>query len=382
MKTLKKTTASLIAFALSASAFAASDMDARVRELEKKMDKIAVTTDTGSFGACTATARPEPDGKGWFLSLDVLYWQTKVGGSAYAISNQKEINSPVIQVGTVREPSFKWDFGVKAGIGYDFNHDGWDIYGEFTYLNNTANSSSSVSSPAGLMPINAPLWLTASSQQNILNNNYAEFATNASSNLDMKFYDLNLELGRDFFVSKELAFRPHFGLKSTWITLDQNSKFTGGSTAYTITDTAGNAVNINGLNLSTLYSDTDSKVYGLGPRAGVNSRWFLGEGFSFYGDASSALLFGYLNNKYESNYSTYPDNTVKVKYKFHALIPTTNFGLGLAYDKYTMNNTQHIHISLGYENQIFWDSSYLAGATASPYNIGFYGVDLKVRWDF
>src|SRR5260221_209151 len=115
MKALKNSSPLLVAFALSVSAFAASDMDTRVRELEKKVSLLSTTTDSGSFGAVTAIARPETYSKGWFLSLDVLYWQTKVGGAAYATSTQQEANTPVIAIGSVREPSFKWDFGVKAG---------------------------------------------------------------------------------------------------------------------------------------------------------------------------------------------------------------------------------------------------------------------------
>ncbi|MBM3192200.1 MAG: hypothetical protein FJZ63_06095 [Chlamydiae bacterium] len=363
-------------------ALAASDLDKRVRELEKKLEAISATTAEDTFGAVTALARPETLGKHFFLSLDVLYWQSKVGGTAYAQSTQLVVNMPVTEVGSIREPSFDWDFGIKAGIGYNFSHDGWDGFAEFTYLHNKASDSTSVNRPAGLYPLDAPLALTASSEQDILRHNVVDFALEAESSLSVKFYDLNVELGRDFFVSEYLGIRPSFGLKSTWMALDQHSSFTGGGTAYTLTDTANASIAIEGLQLSILRSDRNNKMYGLGPRAALNSRWFFGEGFSFYGNASAGLLFSYFKNSYYSTYSTYPSNISNVKYRFHALVPTADFGLGLAYDNYVMEKTQHIHISLGYENKVFWDAGYLASATTSPFNVGFYGVDLKIRWDF
>jgi hypothetical protein len=49
------------------------------------------------------------------------------------------------------------------------------------------------------------------------------------------------------------------------------------------------------------------------------------------------------------------------------------------YDAYIMCDTQRVGISLGYENQYYWDIAYVGNQTRS---LGLYGVTLKLQWDF
>ena len=44
----------------------------------------------------------------------------------------------------------------------------------------------------------------------------------AKSMLKLGYNNVNLELGRHYFVSHRLSFMPHFGVKSSWIDLKQN----------------------------------------------------------------------------------------------------------------------------------------------------------------
>ena len=68
----------------SSAAFAAMDMDSRVTQLESQMSQVRTETAMGTYGANTASARAEVDGRGWFITADVLYWHAKVGGTEYA----------------------------------------------------------------------------------------------------------------------------------------------------------------------------------------------------------------------------------------------------------------------------------------------------------
>ncbi|NRA89809.1 MAG: hypothetical protein HRU43_01545 [Simkaniaceae bacterium] len=73
---------------LSSQVFAEADREVRLNELEQQMKQVATETAMGTYGANTAIARPEVDGKGWFVSADVLYWKGRVGGTEYAFSDQ------------------------------------------------------------------------------------------------------------------------------------------------------------------------------------------------------------------------------------------------------------------------------------------------------
>jgi hypothetical protein len=386
MNALKKTSLALIAFAISASAFAGTDLETRVHELEKKMDMMSTTTAAETFGPKMALARPEPNGKGWFLTFDVLYWQSKVAGLDYAdVVSPLSANAVVSNV-SERTPDFDWTFAFKVGIGYKFCHDGWDAHFEYTYYRNTATDSYSTEYPTALSPEQTSVFLiTAQNQAAIIGSAYPQYATDGSSSIRLTFNDINLDLGRDYFVSKNLSLRPSFGLKASWITLRGETTYSGGGTAYTVTVPVGgtsDTVNVTGLGPNTVYVNRYQKFVGIGPRASVDSKWHLGNDISFYGDVAGALLFGYFRNTSNGTYSANPTNSFSYSNKFHALVPTGDCELGLVYDKYVMCDTQHFSISLGYETQYFWDINYTSFSGETPYGLGMYGVNLDLRWDF
>lgn len=381
MNALKKTSAALIAFAMSASAFAGTDLDTRVHELEKKIDMMSTTTAAGTFGPKTALARAEPNGKGWFLTLDVLYWQSKVEGAQYAFSVPSNTSAMKLQA-TTREPRFDWTFAFKAGLGYNFFHDGWDARAEYTYFRNEASDSYAVTSPAAIFPQDpAFLGVTAANQLDYANKVFADFATSSNGNLKLNLNDLILDLGRAFFVSKNLSLRPSIGLKATWLTLKGNARFTGGGVAFSGTF-AGVTYSVDGLGANTAYGTINQKLFGLGPRAGVDTKWHLGNDISVYGNVAGALLFGYFKSDSQATYSALPNNILSLSGRWHRLVPTVDFELGLMYDRYIMCDTQHFSISLGYETQYYWQASYLGANTVGVSGVGMYGVNLKFRWDF
>lgn len=383
MNALKKTSAALIAFAISASAFAGTDLETRVHELEKKIDMMSTTTSSDTFGPKLALARPEPNGKGWFLTFDVLYWQTKVGGVQYASAVSPEVASPIARSSTPREPEFDWTFAFKAGIGYKFFHDGWDAHFEYTYFRNDASDSYSTTLPTVIEPAIPELFgLTGTTVADLLGGSgLSTFATQTSANFRVNFNDINLDLGRDFFVSQNLSLRPSMGLKASWLSFRQNVTLSGGGTAYEYTVFNLIPLKEKGLGANTIYAEAHQKFVGIGPRASVDTRWHLGNDISFYGDVAGALLFGYFRTDGEATYTGNTANYFTAQDKFHRVIPTVDFELGLIYDKYVMCDTQHFSISLGYETQYFWDVNYLSTSKA-PQGLAMYGINLDIRWDF
>lgn len=377
MKALKKTSAALIAMAVSASAFAGSDLETRVVELEKKIDMISTTTATGVYGVKTASARAEPDGYGWNLSLDVLYWQTKLGGAAYGqVNNAYGLNvSPINTREVTQEPRFKWDFGVKFGIGYNFDYDKWDSRLEYTYFRNQADSHvRKLSLPSVVVSdlLDAAAPLMYESVSDFINDRVHDvFAQEGQGYVDNKFDDLFIDLGRNYFVSKYLSMRPAFGVEATWFNLRATAKFMGGVTQREIG--YGDLIAVGD---EAMRFENERHFYGIGPRVSFDTKWHLGESFCFYGDVKGALLFSYIKNEYEATYTGQPNNAAKRIHNYHSLNPAVKFELGIMYDKYCMNDTQHFSIALGYENQYYW------GASFYDTGVGMYGVNLRLQWDF
>lgn len=382
MNALKKTSATLIAFAISASAFAGSDLETRVHELEKKVDMMSTSTPAETFGPKLALSRPEPNGKGWFLTFDVLYWQSKVGGMEYVISDGANVFSPIVHTTNPREAEFDWTFAFKAGIGYKFFHDGWDTHFEYTYFHNNGSDSYAVTKPSALHPLQEQeiSLITAVTAADIANSNILKFCEQSSTQLKLSFNDINLDLGRDFFVSKYLSLRPSVGLKASWISLKSSSQYTGGDIRHTFLVGTVSVAEA-GLGTNILYANINEKFNGIGPRASLDTKWYLGNDISIYGDLAGALEFGYFRLDSNATFTGQPANSISDTQKIHRLVPTVDFELGLMYEKFMMCDTQHFSISLGYETQYFWDVNYIT-YTYAPEGIGMYGVNLDLRWDF
>ena len=109
------------------------DMDSRVTQLENQMQQVRTETAMGTYGAQTASARAEVDGYGWFFNFDVLYWHAKVGGTEFAYTDQ-DPRAQLPVKGRTKDIDFEWDWGIRVGLGYNFEHDGWDLRGHILGL--------------------------------------------------------------------------------------------------------------------------------------------------------------------------------------------------------------------------------------------------------
>lgn len=377
MKNLHKFAFTLVSSILASSAFAASDVENRLNELEKKVSSISAINSMDNLGPNLASARAEPKGMGWNLSVDVLYWQTKVAPSDYCYLNDGAVDSPINYTLTNQFVDYDWNWGFKVAAGYNFEHDQWDTKLEYTYFRNSGNNSvGPVCAPSAIQSkdLDEAYVLTQDSISEFLDLNLVSVnAAEARAHVKNSYDNLYWDLGRAFFVSKCLSIRPSIGVEAAWFTLKSSVKFTGGTESSNYLDTIG------GFGCNNLYSSTTSKFSGVGPRAAINTKWHLCEGFSIYGNANAALLFSYMQHTGKATYSAKPKNQANVVSKFHVLSPTAKFELGIMYDKYIMCDTQHFGISLGYENQYYWDVAY---ANGMPRSLGLYGVTLKLQWDF
>lgn len=327
MSCLKKVSLSVAALSVAATVFAGSDMDSRVRELEKEMKEVRTGNPAKTFGANTAPARPEVQGTDFFVSFDVLYWQAKLGGTEYCYTNGNSgVTMP--ERGSVHDANPEWDWGFRAGIGYNFEHGQWDVYANYTYFSSNHGTMKTGSPTGSVMPLKGGSAV----------HNYTS-AAKATSHVKLNFDRIDLELGRDFFVAEYLSFRPHFGLMTAWIDTTQSTRYSGGDN----------------LGYNYVYVRDTNDFWGIGPRAGVNSKWHLANGFSIFGNAATALTYGNFDVHHKENYSvTSSTNSINLNGGFHRFVPTTQLQLGFAYDQYVADDKQHISLSLGWDIQYWW----------------------------
>lgn len=365
-----------IALVVASTAFAGMDMDSRVSRLEKQMSQAGTENSMDTFGVNTASARPEVNGKGWYLTADVLYWRATVNGTAYAYS---DLNTSVdVQIkGREKSIDFDWDYALRFGIGYNFDHDGWDTHLNYTWF----DTNGSDSSRAGLNSIMVQMkaWQQIQGGPAVAganpNTTAVTNAGSAKSMYDFDYQSLDLELGRNYFISSCLSFRPHFGLKSAWIDQSQITRYTDGDLA-----------------TNTVHVKDDCDFWGLGPRTGVDSKWHLGHGFSLFNNIAVAVLYGHFDVDHKERSSDNTDtHRIRLHANLHAFSSTLQNTLGLAYDTYIHDNQQHFGISLGYESEYWWRQNQMLNIDQTPdffqfdhmsEDVSMHGITLNLKWDF
>lgn len=371
---------SLTLLTLASSAHAYQSMDDRVSELEQEMAQIGEQNALGNYGTKFTTASPK--GKnGVYLFVDPLYWHTKVGGTEFAAT--EENGSQVAQVilpqanGVLKGNDFNWDWGVRVGIGANFAHDCWDANINYTWYETNQTTSVIKRFPAAVR--------TTRLAENI-------FAQSAKSSYNVNYNNVNLELGRHYFQSKTVSVQPHIGLKAAWLDLMQHI-------FYTITFPTLNSP----FEGTQLKINDKSFLFGIGPRAGINAEWYVGDGFSIAGRLAGALLYGYSralhHQKADENSNNFGDNLSRmIRSKTHLYVPTAQAFLGLIWERFLFERTKHLTLGAGYEVEYYWRANQMTYIhdTANPNNLTsrrdhidsmsedvmFYGLTLKARFDF
>ena len=212
---------------ISSQAYAAADREVRLNQLEHQMKQVGTKTPIGTYGANTATARPEVDGRGWFISVDLLYWKARIGGTEYAYTDQDRIASLPIK-GRKKSIEFDWDWGIRAGLGYNFDYDGWDFRARCTWWETGGSNSVRAGLNSSVIPLRGSSALTTVPAVNQTVGEFI-FATRAKSMYNLDYQTVDVELGRDYYVSSTLSLRPFWGLKTAWIDQEQRTQYVGGS---------------------------------------------------------------------------------------------------------------------------------------------------------
>ena len=380
---------SCLAFVMLGSQLVAHSMEDRITELEKEMQEVGVTNPQGTFGAGFTTAGTE-GANGWFIWVEPLYWHAKVGATEYAYTD-KVVNATLVNQqdyylrapiqGCVKHEEFGWDWGVRVGLGSYFFHDNWDINLNYTWFETSDSSGTTKLDPSGVLSLKLPDAIPF---------------VHARSHYDVSYNNVNLELGREYFISRTISARPEIGIKSTWLNNKQKVRY-----SEVIIPGAPEARDFTG----KLKDKSD--LWGIGPRMGVTVNGYMGDGFSLVGRLTGALLYSYTRSSISAGYNAnipgiqpdLPPIRMHLNGSEHSFTPTAQMMLGLVWETYINDQHQHITLGAGYEVEYFWrvnqtllvdDNTNAQDLTAprrlaverAGEDIMFYGLTLKARLDF
>ena len=352
---IKKVMLSLL---LPAVGFALS-MDDRVTELEKKFSAATTKTEMGDFGAKNADGTPHNTWTGLHIQGGITYILPSLEGTAYGIKdNQIPVKDGKLN-GVVANPNWDWDFGFKIGAGYKLPGYDWDLSLDYTYQRPKGQGSVD-----GHIETNRVLGKTGDG---------IDYATKASSNVDIKFDMLDLTLTSSFFTNRSFALDFIAGVRSHWLDIEQKTTYSGG-------DLVGDQWK----------AEDGSKFWGMGPTFGFNTRWYLGTNFSIYSSFGVSCLYGNMKPT-NDQLLTGSNEGLDATSSYGIGVPEVNGTLGVEYGQYLSKREYYARVRLGYDYGYYIgvykpylhrdDSRHISAVTTSN-NLTFHGLVADVRLDF
>jgi len=307
--------------------------------------------------------------KPYVIFADFLYWTIRETGSDNWGLNFS-IASTYQKIDVLSVP-FKWNPGVRSGIDYSLNHDGWDIKAIYTWFFTQAkdhqNSISHISSPyLGNFYVNnadgsdvqaAPTYASAEIRWRILFNMF------------------DWQLGRKYFVSSSLILRPFAGIKGGWIHQKIHTKW------FDPTNTTVQNTFLDGT------ENLKNNFWGIGPSIGIDSEWKLGcirkLTFNLFADFAGAILPGRwnFNDIYQNDQ---PQKVTVDTASFIAASSMLQAILGLKWVIDFAQGRSSFFAKIGYESQVWLSQlqfySYNTGRLSNPLTLQ--GATIELSFNF
>lgn len=295
----------------------------RIAKLEKEIEDLQDKIESLLVDHASPSANPDIMGDIYFFTFDLLYWYARTNGTAFAYSNNTLLTTAPVS-GRTKDLDFKWQWGLRTGIGRNIEHDKWDLYGTFTWLDSHVSAATSAGPVNTLIPLRGAL----------LTNAGVSFAKSVYA---LDTYQIDIELGRHYFISSKLSVRPFVGVKNAWINQQQIIRYTGGA-----------------LGFNTARVEDNCDYWGLGLRGGLNSKWHLGEGLYLQGLIAGAVLYGFFDIDHREKITSSETDRIHLEDNKHRFIPTVQWRLGLGWGSYLFENQYYIDLSASYEGMYWW----------------------------
>ena len=294
------------------------------------------------------------------VNFELIFAQPRQDGLDYVINNS-------ISVGTkshIAQPDFDWFIGAKGGVEYTFYYDRWNLKLNGMVINASAKDRqrqdvadqtdfSETINSIGLIPVwNHP----ASYGGNLRSVRYSY----SDAKWKQDFYSINMMLGKKFSISKQISFLPSFGLCSVFVFDDFKVCYKDGNT-FPLSE-------VETLHPLNSYSKNEQDTYGVGPRVGVDTRWYFCPNVNFFAEAYGSILYSFFYSKRHdiNNFQIQGEpqsiDDIKMKHDFTSVKPALELILGLSYEHCIISKNKipkFIRFSFGYGINYFWKQNQL-----------------------
>lgn len=332
------------------------------------------TYQRGTFREITPIAGPRvAHGADVFITANFIWWKAAQDGLDYSVSGVRlGGDTSVTGTGSVSDPGFSWDPGFKVGLGLNMSHDGWDLFAQYTWLHSNHNNTSK--GGQGLLN-----FVSA------FNNSPSGENVSRSASWDFHFNVIDLELGRNFYLSQFLMTRLFTGLKFTW--QDQDFKATerageGGSFNFGGNPAEGPFVTRQNLD-----------TWGMGIRSGLQNAFHFSTEWSIYANLAFSGMWTSIDSKRKDDLSGITPNpagynadkftSIDTKKSCYRIRYVGELELGLRWETWFYDDNYHFAIDAGYEQQVWINNgAFIRLGSDDQGDLSLHGLNLKFRFDF
>lgn len=345
------------------------------------------------------------------LDIGFLYEQFRLTNTTFGYLIE---NSPCTLPACVEmlRPSFKLDWGLTASAGYYFENDGWFLDFHFDWIAGRGKknfetcdhqaiiptgiwSRTSCCCPCGVLTSAVTIpgchsGVCDSTQPGTLF--HIDDMVEVNARFKINYFMLEGSLNRASYISNLVSIEPHWGIKAAWIYYKNKDHFCH-------SDFAPSGATLDAL--VGVQHVQKTNFWGFGPHFGIDSKWAMCEGFSFFADNSVGILFG---TSYIHDYVFQDPNCTAsccatcttretIGYdKLRHLSPVVRVIIGVQYDKCICDETQNISVKAGWDTHYYWNQwQHLAVLEESTLNkfyaieegtFGMVGFIVELGWDF
>lgn len=264
-----------------------------------------------------------------WVSADLLYLRAQEGRIAYANAPETVSAGENYDNKQLLKPHFNWNAGIRLDAGYQPKE--WIFYGNWTYIQNTANAELQTSAGKGFFPI----W---THDEAISTTDYAT-ASNSQWRLYLNMVDLGAAYPwkpNDWFILK-----PHVALRGAYLGQRQDVTYGGGY-----------------FNEGIDFVHMKNTFFGMGPLVGFTPSFGLGKGFSLIGDLSASALMG---GFYIKQRERYLDESLFYHKHDHAKLRfILDAKAALSWEREILYKAMKICVQAGWEWHKFYDQNQLS----------------------
>lgn len=341
---------------------------------------------------------PHFDSSSFFVAGGPIYFKAYEDGLEFASLLESDVpfdpaSSPSLDK-DIANIKGEWQWGSRVGIGYIFGcHDYWDLTFNWTNFSDKTHASISVSEPTdnyfnGLLNQDflIPSWNPK--QAHLL----SSIVQSARELWKLRYNIYDLELGKNYFISRKITSRPFLGVRDAIIVQDVHASY--------------NAIFQNPATLNTsLVLPTGMRgknnYSGVGLRAGDDLLFHFGPAFSLFGKLSASLLYGHFHVEqkffgFGTTGSSLVPAEITTDSHFHRLRANLEASAGIYWETYFNHDCSHLSISLGYELSNWFSQNQLersnfsvtdnTSVTGTSYgergDLQLRGYNAEIRFDF